>query len=503
MLTNICAVVRKRPLASATACALLARVLLSFWLPASPVTGLTRGYIEDAATIASGKGPLMSSRNDVDVINFLKSREVLGRHVSPEDPFPPDSHGWFPATIHPPAYSLLLAWLYEIGNYTSMLWWVLRIQTILDALTCLLVYVFVRNLFGRDAGLVAAWIYALLPSPILLCQQILPDSLSCFFSAAILASASSIQSRGLRTALATGLIIGVAGLFRAELLLWSAILVLLLAISPGTVANKLRWSAALGFAQIAVLTPWILWTYRVTGHPLLTSSESGASMYESLGEIPYNPWGITLDDGWVDADAKARGLSSAWTPEADAYYRKMFLSCIREHPGSFVSLVITQRLPLALAPAYYQGGDMWFARYRLNEGLTRWQTVWKYPRVAVRHELLKFVMAFSSALLLGVMLYSLFLYRHALRLLTWLWVPWVVTTGTLCLLKQIEGRNLASNLVAEVAAAALVASHWVPQKQRTGNQLGVAAAAPRQRGRMEGGAEAMPSPTATLPQQVV
>jgi hypothetical protein len=60
-----------------------------------------------------------------------------------------------------------------------MLWWVLRIQTILDALTCLLVYVFVRNLFGwRDVGL---------PAPTLLCLQPLPDSLTCFFAAAMLA----------------------------------------------------------------------------------------------------------------------------------------------------------------------------------------------------------------------------------------------------------------------------------------------------------------------------
>jgi len=425
-----------------------------------PVINLTKGYIETAAAIVSGKGLIMPAGNNgtVDVVEFLRSREDNRRRVTSEDPFPPDSHGWVPATLHPPGYSVLLALLYEIGNVTGMLWWVLRIQTILDSLTCLLVYLLVRNLFGADVGLVAAWIYALLPAPVLLCLQILPDSLSCFFAAAILASASYMPIRGLRAAVATGVIIGIACLFRAELLLWSPIVVLLLAISPGTIKNKLRWSGSFALTHVVVLIPWTLWTYRATGHPLITSTASGGAMYLSLGEIPNNPWHITPDDGWVSSDAIRRGLRSAWTPEGDAYYKRMFLSCVRMHPASFVYLLLTQRLPLALAPAYHMGGDMWFTTHRLNEGLTRWQTLWNYPTATIRHEWLKFVMAFFSALLLGTMLYSCFLYRHALRQLAWLWMPWIVTIASISLIHQIDGRLLASNLIVEVAAVALLAS---------------------------------------------
>jgi len=151
-------------------------------------------------------------------------------------------------------------------------------------------------------------------------------------------------------------------------------------------------------------------------------------------------------------------LRSAWTPEADAYYRKLFFSCVRNHPSSFVHLLLTQRLPLALAPAYYMGGDMWFTTHRLNEGLTRWQALRKYPSTAIRHEWLKFTMVLFSAILLGVMLYAYFVYRRALRLLVWLWIPWMVTITMLASIKTIEGRNLASNLIPEIAAAALIAS---------------------------------------------
>jgi hypothetical protein len=175
MLSPVGSIIRKRPLASAFVSALFIRVLLSFWLPI-PTWGLTRGYIEAAASIASGRGPLMATQDAgrVDVYKFLKSHEDAGTRVSSKDPFPPDPSGWIPATFHPPGYSLLLVLLYEIGNYSAMLWWVLRIQTILDALTCLLVYVFVRNVFGRDSGLIAVWIYAMLPAPILLCSSPCP-----------------------------------------------------------------------------------------------------------------------------------------------------------------------------------------------------------------------------------------------------------------------------------------------------------------------------------------
>ena len=463
MLTGILAGIRRRPVASAIGSALIIRLLLLFWLCPTPhVINLTRGYIETAATIVSHKGLIMPADNNgtLDVVSFLKSREDIGRRVTSADPFPPDSHGWVPATLHPPGYSLLMALLYEIGNFTGMLWWLVRIQTILDAFTCLLVYVFVRNIFGADAGVVAAWIYALLPAPILLSFQILPDGLSCFFAGAILAAASYIPTRGSHAAVITAVIIGIGWLFRAELLLWAPIVILLLAITPGTTANKIRWSGALALTQVAVLIPWVLWTYSSTGHPLLTSTASGGAMYLSLGEIPDNPWHISPDDDWVSSDATRRGLRSAWTREADTYYKRMFLSCIRQHPASFVHLLLTQRFPLALAPAYYMGGDMWFTTHRLDEGLTRWQTLRKYPTATIRHEWLKFAMVFLSSLFLGTMLYIGYLYRHALRQLAWLWIPWIVTVASISTIHQIDGRLLASNLIVQVAAAAVLVSRY-------------------------------------------
>ena len=459
ILRSISATIRKRPLAYAVGTALVIRILLSFCLSV-PILGLGKGYIETAVSIVSGNGPLMPRRAEgiSDVVKFLKSREDLRARVSSKDPFPPDRSLWLPATMHPPGYPLLLALLYRIGNYSGMLWWVVRIQAILDALTCVLLYLFVRNLFGRKPGLIAAWIYALLPAPILLCLQPLPDSLSCFFAAAILASASYIRTYHMAAAVTTGAMTGIACLFRAEFVIWSAIVAFLIVLGNATRFDKLRWSVALVCSQILVLSPWVAWTYRATGHALLTTSGSGACMYASLGEIPGNPWGITLDDGWVEIDAKNRSLSSAWAPDADAYYHRLFVNCIRRYPGAYAHILLTQRLPLAFAPAYSTGGEMWLTSQRLGKGLTRWQAFRRDPGLAIRHEWFKLLMAFVSALLFGAMLYVLYFYRHQLQQLAWLWLPLIVTVATVSLIKQVEARNLASNLIVEIAAASLVIS---------------------------------------------
>src|SRR5262249_45950478 len=142
-----------------------------------------------------------------------------------------------------------------------------------------------------------------------------------------------------------------------------------------------------------------------TGRILLTGTVGGASMYETLGEDPRNPWGIRLLDAWVDADATSRGFPSAWTPEADTYYRAAFYSAIRRHPLAFVKLVAIHRLPLALVPpytarTYTPTGQTALTERRLAEGLSRWGVVWKYPGLVLKNMWDSVLMAIISLLLL-------------------------------------------------------------------------------------------------------
>jgi 4-amino-4-deoxy-L-arabinose transferase-like glycosyltransferase len=428
-----------------------------------PEGGLDAGYIETAAAMASGFGPLMptSLAAKDDVIRFMKEREAAGGRVDREHPYPQDPHLWLPATGHPPGYSLLLFLLYHATNYTWMLRLIHIIQAAADALACLLVYVLVRNLFGSRPAVAALWIYALLPAPIVLTLRLQPDAFSCFFAAAILASATLAPAGRLRYGLLAGAAAGIASQFRAEFILWSAIVICAVMVAQISAFSKLRFAAAVLIGQFTVLMPWMYWTQRVTGHRLLTGSQGGSSIYEALGEEPQNPWGITLQDEWVAADALQRGFSSPWSPEADAYYRAKFWNSIRQHPASFLKLAALHRLPIALVPPfssgkYNPGFNLW--ELRRKEGLTRWGAVLKYPGLVFKNMWFLALMGLLSlALMLGLLMAAV-VYRSEWRKMAWLVVPWLLTISALSFAKEIEPRNVSPIVVPEAACMALLAT---------------------------------------------
>ena len=383
--------------------------------------------------------------------------------MDPEHPHPSDARRWLPATVHPPGYSLLLLLLYRTTNYTWMIRSIHVIQTAADALAGLLLYFFVRNLFGSNPALVALWIYALLPSPIVLTLRLQPDAFSCFFAAAILALATYIQAGGARYALLTGAVVGLASQFRAEFILWSVIILCALAVSPTSGRAKLRLAAAVLVAQFVVLLPYAFWAKRVTGHPLLAPSDGGSTMYQALGEKPQNPWGITLQDQWIEADAVKRGFSSAWSPEAEAFYRSAFFAAIQAHPVSFLKLIVIHRLPVALVPPFSSGRynpsgfNLWDIQKK--EGLTRWGVMLKYPRLVFTNLWPLVLMAMLSFVLLVGMLTAVVLYRRDWDRIAWIVIPWLITVSALSFAKQIEPRNLSTIIVPEVAAVALLVSY--------------------------------------------
>jgi len=399
----------------------------------------------------------------LDVVNYMKQREAAGGRIDSAHPYPPDPRNWLPATVHPPGYSLLLAVLYRAGNYVWTIRWIHIIQALVDALTCLLMFVFVRNLFGSRPALVGAWIYALLPSPIILTLRLEPDAFSCFFAAAILALATYIPRRGLPYALLTGAVVGIASQFRAEFVIWSIIVLCALAVSTLPTFSKMRFGAALLIAQLAVLTPYILWTHRATGHAMLTPSDGGGTFYQALGEQPQNPWGVTLQDEWIEADAIKRGFASAWTPEAETYYRSAFYAAIREHPVSFVKLVVVHRLPVALVPPYNSGKrnpgfNLW--DIERQEHLSRWGVVLKYPWLVIKNLWPTLLMAVISLVLLIATLATAYVYSTDWRRMAWIVIPWLLVVSALSFAKQIEPRNLATIIVPETAAMALLVT-WL------------------------------------------
>jgi hypothetical protein len=447
-----------------------------------PADGLEVGYLESVASLASGSGLLMRSvqlpsatpQSPVDVVGEMKLRERSGTRICIPNPYPASFAGWLPSTLHTPGYSILLFLLYQLGNYSGMMLGIHFLQVVADALTCLALYIFARNLFGGRVGLMSAWLYALNPLPIILILGPLPDAFSVFFAASVMAAGSYIRLDRFWAFPLTGAIIAIGSQFRPELLTYAAILVC--CIIP-TVPNRSRLPARLvlgAFACVLILLPWMYWTHQNTGHVILTGSGSGAVIYEHLGAAAPNPWHITIGDAWVGADAARAGFKSPWSPEADSYYRAKFFRAVCSYPLAYIRIVLIQRLPNALVPRYTvrasgaNGFSKGFslAAFQARHGLSIAEVCLRYPGVVLRNESANICLIGLSALLFLALVSAAVMLKSNFAICIWLVIPWASIIALMCLMKQVEPRNVSANLVVEFVAAAFILDRVVGRKLR-------------------------------------
>jgi hypothetical protein len=106
--------------------------------------------------------------------------------------------------------------------------------------------------------------------------------------------------------------------------------------------------AALAFAKTIIwmmavyvmLVPWMLYTWRATGTPLVSSTNGGHVLFIGLGNLPGNKWGITP----VDSDPEMHRLLlehfgkpvSSLGLDADRFLKKEFIKRVLENPGEYL-----------------------------------------------------------------------------------------------------------------------------------------------------------------------
>lgn len=462
---------RQRMVWAAFVTALILRLVLVFTVNHPFTDGLELGYLQGALSMASGQGLIQYTQDVVggqrpDVA--AKERQAAGGRIDAEHPFPASATGYVPGTLHPPGYSLLLWGYYAIGNFDGMLRLMRITSALLDASVCVLLFAFVRNILGIAPALVAAWIWVFLPAPLLLLLTLKPDAFVCFFAALVLCLASYARLGRPWAWAAAGTAGAAAFYFRPEFLAWPAVLFLCAWIDSGRLWRSVAGATVLGIVMLVLMSPWVLWTYHAVGRPIFTTSSTGGSMYEALGEDPANPWGVTLDDAWADRDARKRGFTTVWSSEADEFYRKLYWQCVREHPGFWARNLVINRLPVALIPPYEPPSrdDRLFTDYRQREGLTRWGVVMKYPGMVLTHKGPAMLTAMLSGLLVVAMLAAVVIERRRWRQMMWLVLPWLFVIVVISLVKQIEPRNVAGTLIVLTAAAGVVVEHFIASRQR-------------------------------------
>ncbi len=354
--------------------------------------GLADRYLKDCYSLAAGYGLVQAAAGMPAQVNLIRLADSLAaRHevITPARVPPLDPARWRPSLIHPPGYAYFLLLIYRVTGKPPIPW-ARALQAILDAAACLLVYDVGRRLAGRTAGLVAAVGTALfLPLAYLATSRVADALLPALYVLIFWLYLRALASRRLWWFLASGVALGVTGLFRPDVLLYPVFLVPLgILVAAGHRLRVLAGGLVLVVAQFLMLLPWGIYNARVTGTFRLTSTGAGMILLESVGQFP-NPYGIVFDDEFMDGLARRAGYTDRDDLGVDRYFLRRYLEIVRTDPG-FIAAEIVRRSPRGVAPLYkwgyanpYYATDNFYA-YLARDGLSAYQVIREHPASVLR-----------------------------------------------------------------------------------------------------------------------
>jgi 4-amino-4-deoxy-L-arabinose transferase-like glycosyltransferase len=227
-----------------------------------------------------------------------------------------------PTAYYPPGYPAILGAIYWLAGHRPVAGEALNV--VLGAVTAGLVYWIGSRAFGRPAGLLAAFAFAVFPSHILYVSQLHSEVV---FTAAyllalglLLAAPLPGERRWVLFWLAAGLAIGIASLMRPVAL--SLLVVIPFALRPkGTPWPALARTTLLALAAAAVLmTPWVIRNAVRVGTPTIATS-AGIDFWVGNHEGASGLWSMAPPEVFprVSTDLQAqerhdyrRGLELGW-----------------------------------------------------------------------------------------------------------------------------------------------------------------------------------------------
>jgi len=218
------------------------------------------------------------------------------------------------------------------------------LQLLLGAATCGLTYLLGRRVFGAAVGFVAGLLLALYSPGIYREGQLLDTALATFLAAslALLLLRAFEMLRSRRAWFATGLVLGLLGLTRPNLLLLGFTTLALMVVWE---RKRLGWNglgAAVGVLALGIVLPIVPITgrnYLLIRRFIPISATGGINLYtgnnpKADGYSPI-PSGIAWERTWQEAMEQ----DAMSTTAIDQYWRREALRFMREQPGAALSLL--------------------------------------------------------------------------------------------------------------------------------------------------------------------
>ncbi len=246
--------------------------------------GDARFYSETAKLLAEGHGYIDPFRYLEGYPDLTERRELdhFGQPITVE--LPPGLEQ--PTMSHPPAWTFVLAGARFLGIDTPNQQRLLGV--LLGTLGVGLIGLAGRELFGEGVGLIAAGIGAVYGFLILNDASLMSESLvAIFVPVATIVAVRWWRSPSLRLACMLGLLAGAGGLLRAELIIYTPLVLI-----GALVVRRFPWRRTLGHGALAavvmavVLAPWIARNLTAFAEPMVLS-QTGTTLAQTNCDATY------------------------------------------------------------------------------------------------------------------------------------------------------------------------------------------------------------------------
>lgn len=180
----------------------------------------------------------------------------------------------------PPLYPLFLASLYRCRWPVTSAQAVFRVvtaQRILDLLTCLLIFLLGRMLYGPAVGLLGALAWARYHRAALYSSSVLPETLAATLCIGFLLAAVCARSKGWAAAALAGLLLGLLAVTKPAILPLALVLVFCWLVARRR--DNLRSFVAFLLALTVTLAPWTWRNYRLFGRLVPVSTLGGVNLW--------------------------------------------------------------------------------------------------------------------------------------------------------------------------------------------------------------------------------
>jgi len=270
---------------------------------------------------------------------------TLARSIAEGRGFAIDSR---PTAYRPPLYPILLTPLVASLPRSALPWGVGVLHLTLGVGTVLLTYRAAQGLgLARSRCLLATAIVAFDPVLVAQCRSVMTETLAGLLVAVPLAV---VSISGWRGPVLAGISLGLASLCRPSFL--PAIVVagfFAIVAGPGPIRTRLRRSALLMIASVAILSPWAWRNALIFGEPIWSTTHGGYTMALANNPVYYaevldgpagSVWSGPNQANWFDEVGRSTlGMSES---QADRFLRSKALQLVRDRPKDFVRASIAR-----------------------------------------------------------------------------------------------------------------------------------------------------------------